>query len=383
MLRFLCACTWAFLWSAQAVRADDAVARQHFEAGVEASEASRWEDAVQSFEVSLSERDRPATRFNLILAHEQLKHPLEVVRHALAFLAQESVPGREDARERATMLLNQAKREVASLSTVALPADSRLEVDGNPPSVVRAGRVYLLPGVHHLELLLVGGARETNDVALSAGQELSWPRSDVGTPSPVASTTERSKVPPRHQAAQTADLRAGEVSLARFRLRAAWVAGPVGAGLALAAGACLLISDQRGDRLAKDDIEGARRPGYFGRLNRYWSSVDAIMPLALAGGVLMASAVLLGPRFVPRGSFSTSIASIFAGIAALGFGIYWLAREPARLISTTDIDRPSREAGSLLLSAALPLLAYGITFPLVRREKARVGLGLAAARIAW
>jgi hypothetical protein len=55
----------------------------------------RWTDAVSSFEASLAGSPKPATRFNLVISYRALRRPVDVVRHAWAFLEENPglVPG--------------------------------------------------------------------------------------------------------------------------------------------------------------------------------------------------------------------------------------------------------------------------------------------------
>jgi hypothetical protein len=366
----------------QTARAEDESARQHFDAGVMASEESRWEQAAAEFEASLAEKDRPATRFNLILAYHQLQRPLDVLRHALPFLAAPNAAGREEARDQAAVLLADARRKLAVLSVAALPVGSELQVDGHAPAVLQDERVFVSPGVHQLELRL-GHVHETIEIELSAGQELPWPR--LGRSAPAATSPLQLPVGPAIAPVLSVptSVRSQDSSLRLIRKRSAWAMGTVGAALALAGGACWLLADRRSDRLGHGGIMRAQEPGYYDVLERYWTSFEAVMPLAFAGGALMASAILVGGQITRRGSLAWSIASIATGTVLLGFGGYWLGREPRPVIPTTLIDRPSRQGGSLLVSTAMPLLTYGVAFPLVRGRTTRLSAGLSTLRVVW
>ncbi len=371
------------LTAGQTARADDEVARQRFESGVAASEEARWQDAAYDFEASLSESDRPATRFNLILAYQQLGRPLDVVRHALQFLAEQQGAGREEARSKVAATLAEAKRQVAVLNVAALPSESELRVNGHVPALLVAGNVYLLPGVHHLELRLGQAIQETIEITLSAGQELPWPRLGRRDVEPTSAGAPRTAAPLAPLARRPMDRAATDSPLAVVRNRAAWTLGSVGAALAVAAGACLIVADRRSDRLRDSGVARTQEAGYFDALDRYWTSVDSVMPLAFSGGVLMASAILVGERVTRRGSLAWSVASLAAGAALVGVGTFWLVREPHHVIPGTDIERPSRQGGSLLFSAGLPLITYGAAFPIVHRRGRRLSAGLSTVRFAW
>jgi hypothetical protein len=170
----------------------------------------------------------------------------------------------------------------------------------------------------------------------------------------------------------------------RTRQRLAWAIGGGGVGLQLAAVGCYWASVRKADaleRLTRDDPE---TPGYPSAADAYGSLRRAVMPLALAGGLFMAGAVAAGPHLVRNGSPAWSIVALAAGGAALGLGTAFLIRQPEPLIPHTDVVRPSREAASLLVSAALPLLTYGIGFQLARRQRRRLNLlGAAPLRVVW
>lgn len=366
------------------VRADDALARQTFDAGVTATEENRWADAARLFEASLGESDKLATRFNLILAYHALDRPLDLARHALHLLASPDRSRREEARSQATELLADALRKLAVLNLSALPADSQLQVDGRVPSLVRDAKMYLLPGVHHLELRLGPSIYEAIEISLNAGHELAWPRLGRGSsqdaveavpPAPAAMTAAAPKPINQRLDVSPTSIR---------RTRAAWAIGGIGAALTVAAGSCLLAASRQADQLAEGGIPGTTKPGYYDAVDQYHRTLNAVVPMALTGGALMAGAVLVGERAILHRSLAWSIASAATGLAMFGLGAYLFAREPGLIIPTAEeFERPARESGSLLFAAGLPLLTYGIASPLLGRRKVHTSAGFATARFVW
>jgi hypothetical protein len=372
---------WLTAWCP--VRADDQRAKQLFDAGVAAGSADRWDEAASQLEASLREADKPATRYNLVLAYHELKRPIELARHALAFLREPGVGGREDARALAGELFDQAKRALAVLDVGALPTDATLSVDGQPPEVTNGPSIYVSPGGHVLEARFTQAAPERVELVLSAGESRPWPReaSLAAHTLTVPMRAQAGNEPPVQPARAIDDDR---FSIRLIRQRAARSMGVTGAALTVAGVACLWLTDERGDRLARGGIEGTEIRGYFDEVDRYWRSSRAVMPLGFAGGALMAAAVLTGNRARRTGSVAWSVASLVAGSLALGAGAYLLIRKPAQVIPDTEVDRPSRQAGSLLIGAASPMITYGFAYLGQRRREVRVGLsGVASLRLGW
>lgn len=363
-------------------RADDAQAKQLFEQGVAASEAGEWDEAARAFEASLVASDKPATRFNLMLAQRERKRPLEVARHALVLLSLPAAAHREEGRAKAAALLAEAKTQLTLLDVTALPGDVELKVDGKAPELVDQGLVYVRPGVHRLELWIEQHEEEI-ELLLSAGQTLPWPllgrgevpNAKVAPPSPPVPPGPALALPGKPEGANVLTL---------LRTRAAWTAGGVGAGLAIAAVTCLWVAELRGERLSRDGIEAVSKDGYYSAAGRYQNALDAVTPLAFAGGALMAAALPVGGRILRRGSLGWAIASLALGGAALGAGTYFLARTPGTLVPETPLHQSGRQVGGLVAAAALPLFTYGIGFLVMRKHQAQVTLSsLSSLSITW
>ncbi|HEX6240816.1 MAG TPA: hypothetical protein VFZ61_07980 [Polyangiales bacterium] len=337
------------------LRADDLLARERFEEGVGAAKEERWEDAARLLEASLQEKDRATTRYNLVLAYTELDRPLEVTRHALALLTLPATAGLAEARQTAEELLARARAKLAVLSLDAVPEQAQLTVDGHPPSLLHQKRVYLLPGYHDLELRSALGAEEHVRIQLQAGQTQPWPRSL--SPSSAAAVSR-----PSLQRERAAPKPAP--SVAAFRRRLAVSLGVAGALATLTSLSLYIAAEYKGSQLPNMDVMGDR---YVGAAEQYGRLKLSIAPLALTGGVLMAGGVGVGPRLVRRGSLGWSIACLLLGGALAAAGAVFTVQSPDTLVPDTVVMGLSRQGGSLLMSASLPLLTYGIGL-LVRRK---------------
>src|SRR5689334_18648551 len=111
---WLCLVGLAVSWPMRAVHAQDepdpVAAKQLFEQGVAAAANKDWEVAAGLFDESLRRAEHPATRFNLLLANDELGRSLEVVRHAWAFLDLPETESRPEARVQVRDLLERATR---------------------------------------------------------------------------------------------------------------------------------------------------------------------------------------------------------------------------------------------------------------------------------
>ena len=358
------------LLSSDAARADDELGKRRFSEGVGAAEERRWADAARLFEESLAHGDRPATRFNLVLASHELSRPLEVTRHVLAFLAYPDQDAHTEARAKASQLLTLAVQRLASISTQSVPTAATLTIDGAPPSVRDGEQIYLLPGLHRLEAILTSGLVESSELQLTAGQKLPWPRPPE--PSPLSSAA-----PP---AVATLPMPTSNRSLSRLRTRLAWSSGVLGAALMISSFGCYLGAEHRADELSALD---SMSTGYVSGFDDYLRLTNAILATALPGGVLMVGAVALGERS-RHGTLGGSLASLTAGGAALALGTTLMVREPEPVVPGVGANRPSLQAGGLLVSAALPLLTYALMAPFTRgREHKSVVTSVAPLRVSW
>lgn len=370
----LCCLAW------RSASADDRLAEQLFDEGVAAAAHKQWQEAAYKLEASLTEADKPSTHFNLALAYRELDRPLELTRHALAFLASEPTAARERARARAHELLSEALPRLAAFDLSEAPQGTSLKLDAATPPVVDGTRHYVLPGRALVELQVGGGTGVHSEWLLSAGQVVRWPELSRIRPLPVVSTSRPAATTPSSTILDAPP----PATSPPWRKRAAWTVGTLGAALFVASVASFGVTLKRANELEADGLEGTSQPGHLDRVSRYESSFYAVMPLALTGGALMAGSFPLGPPSSLRGSLGWSISALTLGAALLVAGSYWLIDTPGEVVETTGIERPSRPAGSLLFAAGLPLATYGITFLVLRQRPVRVGVhgGLRAA-ISW
>jgi hypothetical protein len=359
-------------------RADEGRARQLFTEGLKAAARNDWLEAVRLLEASVEQADKPASRYNLVIASQELKRPLEVARHATAFLtmAEGSAHTAEVAEVRAD--LEQALRELAVLLLQGLPAGVQLRVDDAAPRVADEARVVVLPGLHRLELRLEERPLESIEIELRAGAVQAWPRvakraepavavpgapevpPDPGQPGPVLSGAEGStRAPPAAvgtSARESGASRPAPLPAWPVKRKLAWSLGMVGAAIGIGAISSYAYALRRADELEDFDPASA---GYRDLVRAYRRSAVAVYSLALSGGVLMAGAAALAPH-KPRGVLAVSITTLVLGLTALGAGLALVVRAPKELVEDSTVYRPTREAGALLLGASLPLLSYGI-----------------------
>lgn len=352
---------------APGARADESQARELFGAGVKAMLTSNWAEAVRLLEASLAHQEKAACRFNLVVANRELRRPLEVARHGIAFLG--AVEGRSHAGEAAEVrtYLGEAIRELATLQAEGLPLGAQLKVDDAPPTVVDGSRVYVLPGLHRLELWLGERQLESIEIELAAGAVQPWPRvralnahAAAESATPVVERDQPSGTPPiaaQPSPPQPSGPRLDSAQLQRARTKRLWVwslglsGAAVGASAAIVYGFAARAAD---DLPSRDPMEH----GYTTAADRYQRLQLSVMPLAFAGGAMMASASALVARR-PRAALAVSVTVLVLGVAAASLGTVMMVRTPETLIEGTQLTEPSREAGSLALGAALPLLTYG------------------------
>lgn len=347
--------------------AQDAAGRRMFEQGVAAARAQRWDEARSHFEASLAEADKPATRFNLVLVYEQLGLPLQVARHALAFLALPEQAEHAAARGRARELLARAVAQLATLTTGALPPALQLRIDGAPPAAREPHRVYVTPGVHRLESLRAGAPVVSADVELAAGQIAPWPEARPNAAQPQAvHIAVTQPAPAQSELAVVGAARAGPRDAERTRTQLAWTFGSMGAAIQLSALGVYLGALHRADAFGERDLF---QPGVVEARDDALRLQNAVAPLALAGGALMASAVVTGARATRAGSLGWSVGALASGAAMAGAGLALAVHEPPS-VPGSRLPEPRRQAGYLLATSALPLFAYGVGF-LVARQRGR------------
>jgi hypothetical protein len=356
----------SWLWLASVVQADEQHARQDFAEGVQAVSEQRWEAAEAAFSRSLAYVDRPATRYNLMLVNEALGKFLEVLRHGHAFEADPRAGQHALEQTRARELVDSARRAVAILRCEQLPEAAVPLIDGAAPPLRFEDEIYVLPGDHRFTLKVGEEVVHEVSLTLQAGDEQPWPTSPPPL-TPTAATT----TPERTATTAVAPARALTVNAAPSPLqrRAAWSLGISGATLLLSGVVCLATAAPAAAELRTREFN---EPGFPSASDRYLRLELSVMPLALTGGALLAAAIVMGSELLERGSRPWSIASLVTGGALLGFGIALMVRQPDRLVPEVDLHEPSRQLGSVVTAAALPLLAYGVGYEVKRAKRDRV-----------
>lgn len=372
------------------VSADDQRAQQLFDQGVAAALRHDWMDAAQKLEASLQESDRAGTHFNLVLVYEAMHRPFDLVRHALAFLATPSTEGRAAARRRTEELLADAADQVATIDLSGAPEPVSLRAEGDVVPLESGSRRFAPPGRLRVEVVSASGVLKA-EVTLQPGTALSWaeiasqlapaapPRQLVVVPETSALSPQPLAIAPPIPARPDVD-----ATVAQRRTSAAWVIGVLGAAFVAAAGTCAAIAVVRGNQLADRGTQGEVRRGYLSAVERYQSVRDAVLPLALTGGMLMAGAIPLGGRIARRGSRAGAITALTSGVALVGVGTYFSIRKPGSLVETAGVARTTRGWGALLIAAGLPLATFGATFTLGPRRSVRVALhGAIDLSVTW
>lgn len=349
-------------------RADEATARQRFEEGIAAASRKEWLEAVRLLEASIEDADKPAARYNLVVVNQELKRPLEVARHAAAFLSLAASRAHAAELTEVRGYLDEARRELAVLLLDDLPADMQLRVDDSIPQVRDGARLYVLPGLRRLTLLAGERPLEVVDIELRAGAVQAWPRVGRGerAGAVLAAPPARSAPPVQARQADTPSESPGmhlappppPPSSAAWSVqkKTAWTLGISGAALELGAIASYVFALNRAEVLENWD---PAREGYTNAANRYHRAAIAIYPLAVSAGLLLAGAAAL-TRHRLRAGVAVSITALVLGLTALGLGIALIAQAPPELVEGSQILRPTREAGALLLGVGSPLLTYGI-----------------------
>jgi hypothetical protein len=286
--------------------------------------------------------------------------------------------------------LQSARRELSVLDVHNLPSDAMLTADGLTPTLVADGLVYLSPGTHRLELRLVSGDAEATDMALEAGERRSWPRASQAPSAEVVVPPQAVPVAPPAKlapgvAAQAAEpvvppsLQAPFFRETRWRTRLAWSFGIMGASLGVAAAAAYGAAARTTEDLGERDAYTAGS-GFIEASDKYGGLLSSVPALGLSGAALMAAAMPVGPHTSNQSSSLWAWSALGLSTAALATGIALLAMTPAPISpDNTSLNEPSRYAGTLLVSAAIPLFSYAATFAFRSRHPDERPLGLARA----
>lgn len=361
------------------------LARQQFERGVASAAVKAWEDAASAFEASLALEDRAATRANLVRAYRELAKPLEVVRHALGFLALPEAPHRIEARASIERDLALAAAQLSVLTRESIPSGAELLVDGAPASVRDgAGRMYVVPGLHRLEARMLGAEPEVIEMELLAGQVVAWPRQgrtqsgSAGNVTPSAAPA--SSTPPSDGQFADGPPATPRASVdPRWRSRASLSFASIGVALEVAAVGTYLGTLHRAEDLRQRDPS---KSGFLTSADDYQRLATAVAPLALVGGLLCAQAVAMGPRSSHWGAAPYAYGALGIGAALLSGAGVLVFRDSDR-VGRSSVDEPDLQAAALVTGAALPLLTYGVSFFITSASKNETRAQLRDGSLKW
>jgi hypothetical protein len=358
--------------------ADEASSRALFDQAIVAVADDQLERALDLFEASLREAERPATRYNLALANHRMGRPLEVARHALILLDGPEPEMRHAAHDRVRTLLFDARAQLSVLRLRGEALAAELRVDGREPELRHRDEVYVLPGLHRLQTRLAEGTTWERELLLAAGMAEDWPLGSpadtaaVGRPAPASREPVVPASPPAPRVKADLSTRRNSVVVA---------SASVGTALELAAATIYIVAAIKAAQLSQRDPSSA---AFIADSDAYWRLRLCVWPFAAAGGALMTGATVAMPK--PAASKLRAAAGIGASGVALGAGSVLLAITPSAAIEGTDVRRPTRELGALLVSSALPLLVWGIRSA-IGITKGRVSDGTALRQatrgIAW
>ncbi|WP_437679324.1 PEGA domain-containing protein [Sorangium sp. So ce131] len=145
-------------------------ARQLFEEGVKAANASRWSDAHASFLAAWRLKEHYQIASNLGVAELKLGKYREAAEH-LTWYLREAPETKVEQRRRAEAWLKEALPKVASVTVQVEPAGAEVTVDGalvgKAPLTLP---VFLDPGQHEIRARLDGHVPEKRAVTARAGQ---------------------------------------------------------------------------------------------------------------------------------------------------------------------------------------------------------------------
>lgn len=150
------------------------VARRLFREGVEAAQASRWEDARDRFSRTLAIRPAPIILFNLAVADENLGRFVAAMDLYHRFV-RETPAGADPLRvEAARRRIAEFERRVARLRVEATGDDVRaFRLDGRAQANALLGvDIPVDPGPHTVELEGVAGDRQRREGAVYEGESM-------------------------------------------------------------------------------------------------------------------------------------------------------------------------------------------------------------------
>ena len=137
-------------------------ARTRFNDGVRLANELQWTQAATAFEESYQLFPRPATLFNLGLAHRALGRSRRAIEELERFLT-EGTPNEAD-RAQVTEALTTMRSQLAHITVVPSADGARIVLDGEP--IEGNSEIPLDPGNHVLEVTAPGFVRNAQNVTL-------------------------------------------------------------------------------------------------------------------------------------------------------------------------------------------------------------------------
>lgn len=353
--------------SAQPAVADSLAAETAFNAGVTASRRGDWALAVALFEESMLAAPRPATAYNLAIAHAHLSQYAIAIRYVDVFqeLA-DPLRHAEPLRELA-LLREEALVRVSALTLRVVPAEAEVRVDGRTLEGSSSAEVWLDPGSHRFEARADGFASRVLDVELVAGQHaviaielvaLAVEESDAGQPAPEVAEGQAARdsghTPPVVTTPRTSS------SVARSALE--WGALSLGAVALGTAFALDLLAFRHADNLRNYDSSA---PGFLNATLQYRRIRGAGLGMGIGGGAILVAAV------GSRAWFNTARfrwGALTVGAVSLAVGTALMVRTPPRLGDST-LTAPHRALGALFVGVGVPLLLVPLNIQLRRRHR--------------
>lgn len=173
-----------------------AAARQHYNAGIEASTAQRWMEAREAFTRAYQLAPLTPVVYNLATAQGQTGLLVEAAEGYRRFLrrcrSQDTPELRVDAQQLLTALSPRIAR--LTLRIANLSEGDRIELDGvELPSAVVGSAVPINPGRHEVIVLRGGSAIETRELEVREGGTATL---ELTVPVPTGPSQQDPSVPP-------------------------------------------------------------------------------------------------------------------------------------------------------------------------------------------
>ncbi len=138
-----------------------ALARAHFERGLERANAEAWVEALEAFRASLAALDRPATHLNVGAALLRLGRHIEARQEMETLLATGMLGDSE--RTQAQVIRDHAVAGIRRIDVALEPSSGTVFVDGAARAITN-GQLELDPGRHTIEVRADGFATQTREL---------------------------------------------------------------------------------------------------------------------------------------------------------------------------------------------------------------------------